>query len=376
MRLFLLIYFLCTSFLNAQQFDKEQYDKGVDFVTCVCISKALKKEFDCKRQLKENDIPVNEKATLALFKELQSLKSENKKDVDFLCNGIFNNEIKYKKIYAFADKRKGETLDNIKLKIKDFLVTDGVQEIASDPSEEMNDSLETQEKLKPVPDTNASAETIKEKPMQTSFIEENAYTLIIGVVLVILILYVISMNIRLKKELRNIHERIERRAPIEYSKSDNAKSPGNLNLENKIQELSRKILDLENNRKLQEETSIEKPQHIPIVKNEATNETFYMSVPNEDGTFDVGGKTTKESALYEFIVDAQNQSLAKFTFAARDTKIIQSVVDYSQSYINPVCDPQNALNQNAKKITTIRPGTAEKRNDKWIVLTKAQIKYE
>jgi hypothetical protein len=51
------------------------------------------------------------------------------------------------------------------------------------------------------------------------------------------------------------------------------------------------------------------------------------------------------------------------------------ILDYPNKYIKPVCEELNAFNQNANNIV-ITSGIAEKRNDKWIVTTKAKIKYE
>jgi len=385
MRPFLLLYFLCTSFLNAQQLDKEQYDKGVDFVTCVCMNTVLKeKQVDCEKdKIIIEDIPSDQGRSIALFNEFQTLKREDKKSIDFLVNEIFENQKKYQKINAFA-KKNATQLDSIKSRIRRFLTQEEIKQGANDASEQVKDSTIEEENAVPMPITSLIEKTNPGHIMEKSFFEENSIALILGVLLILLALYVISSIYNIKKRLETVDQRISNRVKIGEVPfgNQNSENRTNANLENNLRELSRKVSELENSiakipdtaSSIEERHSINPP--LMTMKEQVKNEVFYMSVPNEDGTFDVGGKTTKESALYEFIVDAQNQSLAKFSFAARDTKIIQSVVDYSQSYINPVCDPQNALNQNAKKITTIRPGTAEKRNDKWIVLTKAQIKYE
>lgn len=384
MRYLLLIFFFGTSSLNAQKLDDTRYLQGVDYVTCICMKVVLNKQIDCKSEkIAESDIPKKEQKTLALFKELQSLKSEKNRGINFLSEKIFNDKVKYEKIFAFADKRKVQILESIKPDIENYLMLVQGNEIRDDLPESTNYTEPEVEEIEIEPIQDITTIKPKETVMQQSFLEENALSLITGIVLIILLFYVIYLSIHLKKKFAATNSRIDRRVSINDSTFGNVVSsvnsnPVSSNSDNKIQELSRKIVELENAFKILNEKSFERHAFtaMPIEKQESTSENFYMSVPNEDGTFDVNGRTSKEAALYEFIVDSQNQSLAKFTFTAMDTKIIQSVVDYSQSYINPVCDPQNALNQNAKRIITLRPGTAEKRNDKWIVLTKAQIKYE
>lgn len=381
MKAFLLIYFLSLSFLNAQQLDKEKFDKGVDFVTCICINNASKKEIvDCKKaKIERKDI--SDGKTIALFDELQSLKKETKKNANFLSKDIFENEKKYQKIHAFAERRKGKELDSIKLKIEFFLEAEDVEITQSDPAEDSIGSA--------IPDETATSVTIispieetKQQPiMETSFLEENSISLILFVILIVLIIYILLEFSSLKKKINTANRKSDKEFKSENSlfSKQNIENRNISNLENKIQTLSTKISELENNiEKISNSVNIERTvlTDIPLKKEEAVNEVFYMAVPNEDGSFDNGGRIRKEAALYEFVVDAKNPTLAKFSFFARDIKIIQSVVDYSQSYINPVCEPQNALNQNAKQITTVRHGIAEKRNDKWVITSKAQIKYE
>jgi len=384
MRNILLIYFLSLSFLNGQELDKAKFEEGVDFVTCICINTASQKEIvDCKKDIiRQSDIPAGEKATIALFQELQALKKETRKNASFLSEEIFENEKKFQKINAFAKKRKGAALDTIKLKIKNFLTTEETQFLTSDPPENSIEPAIPEETSQPLEVLNTIEEK-KQKPiMERSFFEENSILLILSAVLIIAIIYVFWVHWNLKKKFQEVNDRIGRRVKISKdfpSSNQKIESKTNSNLENKIEELSRKILDLENTiAKMQTTENLEKNLSTNMLqaKSQVANEVFYMAVPNEDGSFDNDGKTSKEAALYEFIIDSQNPSVAKFSFTAKDIKIIQSVVDYSQSYINPVCEPQNALNQNAKQIVTIRPGIAEKRNDKWIITNKAQIKYE
>lgn len=387
MRYFLLIYFLCIPFVNAQKLNETEYENAVDFVTCVCMNVVLKnQDNDCKTtRLELKDIPKDQTASIALFQEFQSLKKEKNKNVDFLVNEIFTNEKKFQKIYAFA-KKYSTQLNGIKLDIesdiKNFSSVNKNQEELNNPSDTIDSHLTAQDvpqeepQIEPI--TEVTNVKTKETIMETSYIEQNFLTLIIGIILIILIVCVIFKNNASKKELEDIRKKIRNRQEANSSNTETIKNYDSIRLEREIDLISKKIIELEDNFKILNQKSMEQPVTVPMpmVKQEPISDTFYMAAPNGDGTFDINGNTSKEVALYEFIVDLKNPLKAEFSFIASDTKIIQSVVDYSQTYINPACDAQNALNQNAKRIITLYPGTAERRNDKWIIITKAQIKYE
>lgn len=151
-------------------------------------------------------------------------------------------------------------------------------------------------------------------------------------------------------------------------------------LENEIRQVRNLVRDSKEQQLVQEKRGYEeKPIEVEFMLSpKPAGEIFYMATPSGEKSFDISAKTETFKAtqsLYKFTVDSVNNNHATFIFQSDETGISDSV-NSPHIYIEPVCDPQNALNQNAKRITTIRPGTAEKRNDKWMVLTKAQIKYE
>ena len=160
----------------------------------------------------------------------------------------------------------------------------------------------------------------------------------------------------------------------------------NYQLENRIEKLENEVRQFRNEKRdsianlnavekvIYEERPVEIDLKLPP---KPAEEVFFMATPSGEKSFDVSAKTESFKAtqsLYKFTV-ASNTNNATFVFQSDDTGIRDSV-NSPHIYIEPVCEPQNALNQNARRITTTRPGTAEKRNDKWIVINKAQIKYE
>lgn len=108
------------------------------------------------------------------------------------------------------------------------------------------------------------------------------------------------------------------------------------------------------------------------------DEEFFMSTPNIDGSFNQSSysKSLKPTAsYYRFIVHTSNNSRANFFFVD-DEKAVISATDYPQTYIDPTCISENAVNNHAKRILTLEPGIVEKSGDKWVLIKKASIRYE
>ncbi len=103
---------------------------------------------------------------------------------------------------------------------------------------------------------------------------------------------------------------------------------------------------------------------------------FFLSTPNSDGSFNnsSANPTYKEGAsIYKFL--NTKGSRAKFWIDERDASV-KLALAYPDKNIDPVCDALNAFDPRARKIFTQEPGEAELMDDKWMVLTKARIRYE
>ena len=66
---------------------------------------------------------------------------------------------------------------------------------------------------------------------------------------------------------------------------------------------------------------------------------------------------------------------AKFQIDEKETSI-KLALQYPDKNIDPVCDAENAFNPRANRISTIKMGEAELQNGKWIIISKAVIRYE
>ena len=77
-------------------------------------------------------------------------------------------------------------------------------------------------------------------------------------------------------------------------------------------------------------------------------------------------------SIFEAIEIGTNR--AEFNVCNNNSSINRALSN-SLRYIKPVCEEMNEQG-NASRIITVRPGIIELQNDKWVVITKARIRYE
>src|SRR6218665_2175630 len=111
---------------------------------------------------------------------------------------------------------------------------------------------------------------------------------------------------------------------------------------------------------------------------EVKTEIFFLSNPNSDGSFNVSLVSPvymEGASIYKFTKVGNN--IAEFQIDDRESSV-RLALSYPDKSIDPVCEALNAVNPNAKRITTIEPGKAELVNDKWVVNKnhKSKIRYE
>jgi len=103
---------------------------------------------------------------------------------------------------------------------------------------------------------------------------------------------------------------------------------------------------------------------------------FYMSTPNKDGSFNMASysETFRPSvSIYHFV--PFNKTQAEFEFES-DEQGMRDALNFSKSYIEPVCDEENDVTPDSKQIKTIDKGLVEYVNGQWVVVKKAIIRYE
>lgn len=114
----------------------------------------------------------------------------------------------------------------------------------------------------------------------------------------------------------------------------------------------------------------------PIQKMEKTTEAeiFYMTGPVNNYFPTAAKSMRKEDTVYKFIISANRQE-ATFEIHTAGAPV-NEIVKRNESYLKPACEEENLPDNNTKNIITIKKGNAVLEGDKWVIKTKAVIRYE
>ena len=107
-------------------------------------------------------------------------------------------------------------------------------------------------------------------------------------------------------------------------------------------------------------------------------ETFYMPVPNKDGSFEDGHQSNKfewTESVYKFEIVNKEGTKAVFSIM-NDQRMIKRAISGYDIYIKPVCRAANAFSMNVSRIMTEEKGQAVLNGDRWELDKKALISYQ
>jgi hypothetical protein len=393
----IIVVFLTTFLANAQSnLSQEQFEKVVDNMTCLCINEALgKSAVDCeKTTIQESNIPITDTKTLYLYKEFQKLKKttdSKEQSIIFLTNDVFHSS-KYEKIKAFAEKRKGAKFNEITKKISEKIASISSENIdssnnanqISDQPDQIQNSESTPQAEQATPTVytdNIEPETKKQKYDTGDLMKDYGFSFILFIMIIGLYIYIKQRNFAsIKKVESMIKENEGKRELNSISFAPIPSNNPNRGLEDSVNILKDKIRILEDkNKGFEMQAKKDAPAPAFTIAEAPTtptvlhdNKIFYKHAPHESGYFDTDNEVNLGDAVFKFTIYNSNPNLSSFEIMKEKKKLI---LDYPNKYIKPVCEELNAFNQNANNIV-ITSGIAEKRNDKWIVTTKAKIKYE
>ena len=106
----------------------------------------------------------------------------------------------------------------------------------------------------------------------------------------------------------------------------------------------------------------------------AAAQYFYMSGPMTNYFPPTAKSMTKENTLYKFTVYGDGQ-VAFFELHTEGAPL-KEIIRAKDSYIKPACNELNFPPSNVRHIATITPGKAALEGDRWLITTKATIRYE
>lgn len=391
------------------QVTKESYEKAVDLLNYQSVYYSLsvlsptsgvtaKFKTDCNCENNpafekiKSSIPETELKTIEISNEIQELKSQDisafdqSRALDFLLNASFN-ESTILKDFRNQLEQKGKLSDykaNLTQQLEGIL-QENIQANTSskNESESMLSALESRIQI-----IEQNQNVKEEKP--GIFGGFSDYLVLLAIVLGISGL---SLALRKRDNYEELLHRIleNRRLKDMIHSQSNSTSSGmrhNNSTSSEIRDMQGRIRDLESqiNRLNNDIEKIKQPKSTypisPSTSNqevrqpEPKTEILFLSTPNSDGSFNESSasNTYKDGASIYRLMKTGSAN-AKFQIDEKETST-KLALQYPDKNIDPVCDAENAFNPRANRISTIKMGEAELQNGKWIINSKAVIRYE
>ena len=411
---------LAVSGLTQAQVSEDAFKKAVDYVNCKTVELSLKSNPDVLEQYKSrcsckdgagfneiNNMLKNVSdvdATIALANEIESLKTSyskgwktNEDAIRFLTETAFKDKTKYQKLVKFADKRNSDTtFATFKSDLKKELLPILSTIVESSNTNGQSPDSEAKEPRQTIEERLTALEQSKTPPEEEKGWFSRNINIFVIISLILATLLSIIKIIQVFNGGSTAGEEVSDgvRKYVKDKINDAGFSRGNSNqgvssftisnLEDKIKKLETELKEVKSKVDSSNipfevvQPRYEQQSWQETKQPEVKSETFFLSTPNADGSFNDSSvsPTYKEGAsIYKFTKVGNNR--AKFQIDEREASV-KLALTYPDKSIDPVCDAVNAFNPKAKRITTVDVGEAELLNDKWIVnkSQKAKIRYE
>ena len=391
------------------QVTKESYEKAVDILNYQSVYYSLsvlsptsgvtakfKTNCNCENspafEKIKSSIPETELKTIEISSEIQELKSQDisafdqSRALDFLLNASFN-ESKILKDFRNQLEQKGKLSDykaNLTQQLEGVL-KEKIQANTSNQNESESKLSALENRIQII---EQNQDVKDESPGVFGGFSD--YLVLLAIVLGILGLF---LALRKRDNYEELLPRILESGRLKdlIHLQNNSTSSGmrhNNSTYSEIRDMQGRIRDLEsqinklNNaiEKLREPIpaqSLSPSSFIQETKHpETKTEILFLSTPNSDGSFNESSasNTYKDGASIYKLMKTGN-SKANFQIDEKETSI-KLALQYPDKNIDPVCDAENAFNPRANRISTIKMGEAELQNGKWIINSKAVIRYE
>lgn len=387
------------------QVSKESYDKAVDLLNCKTVELSLKddknlQDFQKKcpcgsssyTQINQFLSSVKLDATIALSNEVEGLKNSFKENwkkedvVSFLSESIFTDK-KYQKIVAFAEKRKGKSeFDNYKASLKTDLANTLAESVPQETLTPTNTNVQQPTLEDRISDLEKNQNTKKDDKGILGELADYLilFAVVLGVVALLLSLRKQSVNeiynavIPKILESNRLRDLIQSQGSFKSTPSNNVSSSELRDANNRIRDLESQIEKIKEqlNTSTRVQSFTTQPTYQETKQPETKTETFFLSTPNSDGSFNESSAqpTYRDGGtIYRFTKIGSGR--AKFQIDEKDASA-KLALQFPDKNIDPVCDAVNAFNPKATRITTVEQGEAELQGNKWVVNKKAKIRYE
>ena len=383
--------------IQAQTLSKEDVQRAVDYLNCKSVLLAnqqsatrgvtaeFEKNCNCESNITydkiKGAITSSEDKTLGLSKEINSIV--NQKDILsktkdelilLLTESIFNDSSKYKVIYKFAHKPgRDNDIDKLKNDLKKKFEEPDFFSNANKPSKESKE--------------NTSNATKNEQTAESGWFSGFSSQMI---VISLLFSFIISLIVFLisRSELNKLNEQLDSEIDKRRNREKNNPAKNDKGTNDEFTKLQKTLENVFDVKIAQLQSDLESLKNeIRELKNKTNSPSngvrdkisfseskkFYLSNPIKEGIFDANSEHLIMRAG-ESMYEAIEIGINKFEFVICNSSINRALSN-SVRYIKPVCEELNEQG-NASRIITVTPGIIELQNDKWIVITKAKIRYE
>lgn len=182
-----------------------------------------------------------------------------------------------------------------------------------------------------------------------------------------------------KREIENLRESIEflggKSGSSGFTASDidrKIKSSDKIaDLENEIRALKDKLNQMNSGLSSTNENTI---QSRPVEIAPANNDVFYMSSPNNNYFPNTAKSSSKDNTVYIFYL-TPSKNEAHYEVHTTGASAVE-IAKRRENYIKPACDEENMPTLSTKSIITKKRGLAKLDGDKWVILSKAVVRYE
>lgn len=146
----------------------------------------------------------------------------------------------------------------------------------------------------------------------------------------------------------------------------------------KISVINSQILELQRRLSLLENSDNTRSLQVPIISVLETKpigeEIFYMMKPVDDYFPNSNKSNQKNDTVYKFTVES-NKTEALFEIHTGGAPV-NDIAVRNETYIKPACEEENMPGNPVNSIITKRKGTVSLEGDKWVIKSKAIIRYE
>ena len=391
------------------QVTRESYEKAVDMFNYQSVYYSLsvlsptsgvtanfKTNCNCENnpafEKIKSSIPEKEQKTIEISNEIQELKSQDisafdqSRALDFLLNASFSKSTILKDFKSQLDQR--EKLSDYKANLTQQLegiLQENIQVNTSSQKESETKLSDFDDRIRRIENNQNSQE--EKSGVLGGFSD---YLVLLAIILGILGLF---LALRKRDNYEELLPRIleSRRLKDMIQSQNNSTSSGtrhNNSTSSEIRDIQGRIRDLESqiNRLNNDIEKLKQPKSTypsspsnsnqEVRQPEPKTEILFLSTPNSDGSFNESSasNTYKDGASIYRLMNTGSAN-AKFQIDEKETSI-KLALQYPDKNIDPVCDAENAFNPRANRISTIKMGEAELQNGKWIINSKAVIRYE